>query len=396
MQQIAIGTTSPDLDAAARALAQSLRAVAEALPGGSTSPTALSQQLGLSRVTLSKMLSSLALAEPSEMLERIPGPESLREFVRASSQVGVEQSRIDAAMHAIDTFHQLIDHFGTRAALHAAIGASTATLRGRVEVTARGDVFKGMRQVLGIEANTWLTSMMFVPHATESDVVSVTTIHGALGLRRLRPDTPVFFTFGPPYHQPGVEPDLSQSPVSLHEFYTNEPAKLQTKLNGKQLFHQFISDRIDKHALFDMLAVSHSARGSRKYGTEQSRKRGVSLFVDTPVRMLVCDALIHRDLFPGVDPELIVYNCASRGPANPNDPLRDVDRVTFSETPTLVNGADRFDVDEVPNYREMVERVCAQLDRHPDEFRVHRLRMAYPIPTFQIVMAFAAPDAPST
>jgi hypothetical protein len=44
----------------------------------------------------------------------------------------------------------------------------------------------------------------------------------------------------------------------------------------------------------------------------------------------------------------------------------------------------------------MVERVCAQLDRHPDEFRVHRLRMAYPIPTFQIVMAFAAPDAPST
>ncbi|MFY7895122.1 MAG: hypothetical protein ACOVP8_02725, partial [Phycisphaerales bacterium] len=186
MQQIAIGTTSPDLDAAARALAQSLRAVAEALPGGSTSPTALSQQLGLSRVTLSKMLSSLALAEPSEMLERIPGPESLREFVRASGQVGVEQSRIDAAMHAIDTFHQLIDHFGTRAALHAAIGASTATLRGRVEVTARGDVFKGMRQVLGIEANTWLTSMMFVPHATESDVVSVTTIHGALGLRRLR------------------------------------------------------------------------------------------------------------------------------------------------------------------------------------------------------------------
>jgi hypothetical protein len=288
----------------------------------------------------------------------------------------------------------LIDHFGTRAALHAAIGASTATLKSRVEVTARGDVFKGMRQVLGIEANTWLTSMMFVPHATEADVVSVTTIHGALGLRRLRPDTPVFFTFGPPYHQPGVEPDLSQSPVSLHELYTSEPAKLETQMNGKQLFHRFISDRIDKTALYDMLAVSHSARGSRRFGTEQSRKRGVSLFVDTPVRMLVCDALIHRDLFPDVNPELIVYNCASRGPANPNDPLRDLDRVAFSEAPVLAEGSDRFDVDEVPNYRLMVERVCTQIDRHPDEFRVHRLRMAYPIPTFQIVMAFAAPDAP--
>jgi hypothetical protein len=69
--------------------------------------------------------------------------------------------------------------------------------------------------------------------------------------------------------------------------------------------------------------------------------------------------------------------------------------VTFSETPTQVTGVERFAVDEVPHYRDMVERVCAQIDRHPDEFRVHRLRMAYPIPTFQIVMAFAAPDAPS-
>jgi hypothetical protein len=90
MQQAALGTTTPDLDASARELARALRSVVDALPGGTTSPTALSQQLGLSRVTLSKMLSSLALTEPSEMLERIPGPESLREFVRASALAGVE------------------------------------------------------------------------------------------------------------------------------------------------------------------------------------------------------------------------------------------------------------------------------------------------------------------
>lgn len=392
---VTTGVSTPDLDSAARGLSNALKTVAESLPGSNLSPTALSQQLGLSRVTLSKLLSALALAEPSEMLERIPGPESLREFVRASAGQGVNAATIDAAHHAIDVFDQLIDHFGTRAALHAAIGASTATLRSRVEVSARGDVFKGMRQVLGIEANTWLTSMMFVPSATDADVISVTTIHGALGLRRLRPETPVFFTFGPPYHQPGVEPDLSQSPVSLHELYTNEPAQLETKMNGKQLFHRFLSERVDKHALYDMLAVSHSARGSRKYGTPESRKRGVSLFVDTPVRMLVCDALIHRDLFPGVDPELIVYNCASRGPANPNDPLRDIDRVTFSESPVRVpHDATRFDVEEVPNYEQMIRRVCAQTRNNPDDFRIYRLRMAYPIPTFQIVVAFAAPDAP--
>jgi hypothetical protein len=392
---ISLATSTPDLDAAARGLAQSLKTVVDALPGANQSPTALSQQLGLSRVTLSKLLSALALAEPSEMLERIPGPESLREFVRASAKQGVELSRIEAAHHAIDVFDQLIDYFGTRAGLHAAIGASTATLRSRVDISARSDVFKGMRQVLGVEANTWVTSMMFTPSATESEVISVTTIHGALGLRRLRPDTPVFFTFGPPYHQPGVEPDLSQSPVSLHELYTNEAAQLETQFNGKQLFHRFVGERIDKHALYDMLAVSHSACGSRQYGTNESRKRGVSLFVNTPVRMLVCDALIHRDLFPGSDPQLIVYNSASRGPANPNDPLRDLDRVNFSETPTLVpDDAKRFEVDEIPNYDQMIRRVCKQIGHNPADFRTYRLRIAYPIPTFQIVMAFDAPDAP--
>jgi hypothetical protein len=111
--------------------------------------------------------------------------------------------------------------------------------------------------------------------------------------------------------------------------------------------------------------------------------------------MLVCDALIHRDLFPGSDPQLIVYNSASRGPANPNDPLRDLDRVNFSETPTLVpDDAKRFEVDEIPNYDQMIRRVCKQIGHNPADFRTYRLRIAYPIPTFQIVMAFDAPDAP--
>ena len=389
-------TAQPDVEATAGELVTSLRDVVDAIPDGPHSPTTMARRLGLSRVTMSKLLGALERSTPFDVLERMPGPDSLRDFVLAAGSVGVNGQTLIAAETAIGRFDGLIrERFGTRAALHAAIGGQSATLRSRIDQAARAEVFKGMRQIIGVETDTWLSSMMFVPSATDPEAVAVTVIHGALGMRRLRPDTPVTFTFGPPYHEPGVEPSLSQSPISLQELYTNEPATLEVQLVGGQLLHRLVDSRLGKDALADMLAISHTARGSRRYASEESALRGVSIYVDIPARTLVCDAIVHRDLFPGSEPRLIVYNPGARGPSNPNDRKRDIDRIPVTETvATIPDGPGRFDVVEVPNYEAMIERVCKQIGKSPDEFRVYRLRMAYPVVGFQIVVAFVAPVHP--
>lgn len=60
------------------------------------------------------------------------------------------------------------------------------------------------------------------------------------------------------------------------------------------------------------------------------------------------------------------------------------------ESPELVSGLQRFEVDEVPNYAKMIARLCGQLGRKESEFSVYRLVMAYPVHGFQYVLAFRA------
>ncbi len=364
-----------------------------AIPGSPHRPTDLSRRLGLSRVILSRVLGAIDCGDPIEALERFPGPDSLRSLVVAAGEGGgAPSSVLVRADAAIDRFAELIrEDFGTRGALTAAISAQRPELQQRLVLSGRYQVYQGMRQILGVEADTWLTSMMFVPSADDDEMLEVTSIHGALGMRRLRPDVGVHFTFGAPGHaeDPG---NLSSGPVDLREFYEHDPAGIESFVSGGQLVHRLADDRLGRHATVDMLAVSHNARGSRRYATAERPKGGVVVFPDVPVKTMICDALVHEDVFPGAEPELMVFNPGPRGPANPVDPAREIDRVEVPEcVESLGLSADRFMLAEAPRYREIVERVCAHFGRDVGRLCVHRLRMSYPVHGFQFVMAFEAP-----
>jgi hypothetical protein len=393
MQTASVATTAI-LTQPADALRRTLIALLDAIPGAPHRPTPLSARLGINRVTVSRLLSALRAASPFELLETIPGPESLRAATLAARALSCDAAIVDAADAAIDDFDNLIrGHFGTRATLSAAVRPLIESLRERVDCVGRADVFKGMRQILGVEAQTWLTAMFFVP-GDDDQVVATTTIHGAIEMRRLRPDTHVHFTFGSPYPANSDARDRSDGGTDLGEFCVNETARLESVLVGDLLRHRLIEERLGKDAVVDMLAVSHDLRGSRRYATPEAPLRGVSLFVDIPVRSLVFDAIVHRDIFPGRRPRLIVFNPGARGPANPNDPRRALDRIEVGEAPAeIAADAHRFSLEEVPNYHGMAERVCAGLRRSLDEFRVYRLLLAYPVIGFQYVLAFEAPHA---
>jgi len=377
-------------------LGAALRELIDALPGAPHTPTPLARRLGMSRVITSKLLNSIARTDPVDLIQQVPGPESLRTLTVAAAELHAPEALVSNANQAIDRFATLIrQDFGTRGALNAAISTDRPDLQLRFELASRYHVHKGMTEILGVEAEAWLTCMFFAPAPNDEQSIAVTTIHGGIGIRRLRPDVNVYFTFGPPHHPPGVEPDPLQSPVGLQEFYANDPAPFETYTSGNQLVHRLAHDRLGRKSIVDMIAVSHNAKGARRYATPERPRGGAIVFPDIPVKMLIVDALIHDTIFPGADPELIVYNPGGRGPANPADRRRDIDRIAVPEQIELLNKSQgRFSVDEVPHYADMIDRVCATIGHKPSEFRLCRLRMAYPVHGFQFVMAFDAPPMP--
>ena len=62
----------------------------------------------------------------------------------------------------------------------------------------------------------------------------------------------------------------------------------------------------------------------------QPRKRFVFAEVSTPAKLLIFDALVHRDL--GRRRRADIYDTAFDGIANVNDPARDIDRMDLAET----------------------------------------------------------------
>lgn len=353
-------------------------------------PSELSRTLDVSRVMVSRLLSSIGKTDPLELLTSIPGPESLRSIVRAAERGSVSKRYIGAALEAINDFDHLIrDQFGTRAALNAALSVGRADTRERFEQSSRYQVFKGMSQVLGVQSKVWLTCMMLTPSKENDHAIDISTIHGTCGLRRLRPDMPIHFTYGiPPKYK-----DMRQSPermrAGLTPFLSNMPAPLSVVEENGQIINTFAPEIGGKDALYDMLAEVHVPNGSDRRASAGRSWRGTSVIPDVPVVTLVSDVIIHGDIFEGIDPQLFVYNTVSRGGADIEDPKRDVDRVmTDDQITDRGSGLDNLAIAEIPRYTDMVAYLSAQHGFTPECFRTYRLQVQYPIYGFQYVMGF--------
>jgi len=343
------------------------------------------------------MLNAVGKENPKEILTSIPGPETLRSFIRAANESGVDGPLVQAAFDSIDDFDDLIrNQFGTRAALNAALSVDHAETRDRFEQSSRYQIFKGMSQVLGVQSQTWLTCMMLTPSDANDHSIDITVIHGTSGLRRLRPDTPVHFIYGmPPKFESGQTPERMK--MDLGPFLTHTPAPLSVREENGQIINTFAPKLGGKDALYDMLAAVHIPGGSDRFAAPGRTRRGTSVFPDVPVVTLVSDVILHGDIFSGIEPELFVYKTMGKGEARIDEPTRDTDRVeTNEQIMDLGVGISNIEISGIPKYKEMVNYLCQQNGYAPEAFRVHRLQVQYPVYGFQYLIGYKVPEAISS
>ncbi len=379
----------------AASLIGSFTALFETLPGSSESPTALARVLGVNRVPVSRLLSALRRDSGTEMLALLPGPETLRSIAQAAEQAGAPSELAWRVLDAIERFEAMIRTFGTRAAFDAMMSVREPEALERFEQAGRYQAYKGMSQVLGVEAELWLSALILTPTPGSEVAVDVTAVHGALGMRRLRPDVTVSFTYGAPHEavgSPGGSFDLA---MDLSPYYTLEPAPLRTRDRSGNVVHEFCPENLGKDAAYDMLAGAHAPAHSKRYRDERRSTRGVVVIPDIPVASMAVDLFVDRTLFPGVEPRLYLYNTTARGPADIEDTARLHDRITPPVGLRPIPGGGTAPViDRLPRYADMIAAVCARIGSDPASLNGWQLRVPYPLYGFQWIIAFDAPDAP--
>ncbi len=384
----------------------SLAAVTAAASGEPTRPVDLSKALRVNQALAGKILMAVRKHDPLLATHLMPGPEALRTFLRGARTANIASDVVGAAEEAVGQFDGLLKKdVGGRAELDAIISAWLPEARQRFELSSKQGAFRSMCNIKGVAADLLLHTLITHPSKELAGYYDGCEVQGAVGLRRFRPGVPVQFTSGisgsigksdrgPVWECLDGAPLMQgQEAGLLRQFCAPHDTKVEIRSGGARVQYLLVENRLGVSSTVDMFlgcVIRNAVPPQPSEGP--SRRRGVGGEIQMPCRTYVLDALTHKDVWAGCSPALAIYDTATRGICDVNDPDNDIYRLHLEETiQYLGEGIERFRNPDVPRYLELLQSAFDRLGWDPADFRGHRVRVRYPVYGSQFVMAFEGP-----
>lgn len=393
---------APRVTRTAESLQQSIAELLDALPGAPLRPQELARNLGLKKDLPSRLLRATAQPDPLASIHQMPGPEALRLLVDAAQQQLDDATTLQRARHAIDSYEQLVrDTAGDRKRFDTLLSGWLPEVRERVDLVCRQSVYKGISGIKGIAIDFKFAASILQP-SQDRQHVDVAWLIGALGVRRLRDGAPVRFTIRtlntPDSFFAANDHADNPHPLELDQFIPHPRGRLSAHPAEHLTHFHLESPSLGAKAATNVLFAQLKRHVLHRYETspQAPRLRGTVAEADLPIRTLLFDTIVHRDLYPDQEPQLIMHDTASRGLASVNDPSRVHDRIEHTQSVAkLGNDLSKLRVAEYPHYTPLLLHTCERLGWDPDAFRAFRCRIDYPLYGSQVHMVFPAPLPPN-
>lgn len=366
---------------------------------------AISAALGLSQSAVSRLLSSVRSGDALTMLTSLPGLEGLRQLRKGAAKSGVKQrslERLDSAIGEMDVFLQ--DFVGDRTCLEAVLSEWVSESREAFELRHKSAAFKAMSALRGIQADAILCGVLVHP-SNDPGLHHSIGFDARLGCRRLRPSglLRLVNSYLPPQGaqfsicNAEGKPVASMADMLLSEFSTIESDQMETRQYGSiyetTVFGLPLGRGTERGA--DLVAAQFCRgihRTVRAPGSPPTS--GVGGQAEPPAETFIVDALLHEAVWPGIRPELRIFDTVVRGITHPDNPARQGDRIEMLESITpLGRGIEAFRLSEFPRYTELLSYFCKKEGWNPRAFRGYRCRIRYPLYGSQIGLAFTLPEA---
>lgn len=389
---------------AGEGLLTGLAAVLEGMPDPPRGPQALAKRLGIDKVLASRVLAAVRSADPLFVVHRSPGPEPLRRTIDAAGKQGVDRGLVAAAREAVDAFERLIrDEVGDRSSLDAIVAAWLPEARREFELRRKQSAFKAMSHLKGTMARTIMATVLLAPSESDPERLDVVWLNGLLGIVRLRPGAAVKVVTRRMASEPGGRSPLSLGgePVEdvrraqLEEFCSDPPPELTVERAGESVHYSLGGTGYGPRSAVDLvMGEVNRAEMRRSVPTGSGRKGYVFAEVSIPAERLQLDVFLHRDVYPGANPAVRVYDTSFEGVADANNRARDIDLLDVLETAeSLGEGLGSARSSDVPRYQELIRHALGRLGWGEGAFRGYRCGVEYPIYGSQVVMLFDPPGA---
>ncbi|QDV08151.1 hypothetical protein Poly30_36870 [Planctomycetes bacterium Poly30] len=402
-------TTPANLELTLRDLSERLGVqlgrVVDAAGGADLGPQRLAEAIGVDKVLASRVLKALRREDSIARLHHLPGPDPLRRFVRASRRrLELEDSLAQPALDVIEEFRSLLaTEWGDRSALTSLLAAWSPEVREEFELRRKQAAWRAMSELLGSTADLDLSAVILKP-ATDPTRLDVTWVLGLLGLRRLRPGVPVKATT-----RRIVPENVARRPMGLNGkplaglaggrmggeldgFCQARPGHFVARRTGDLLQYTLSSDDYGPESAVDVL-LAEVNQGEMPAAVKRGSGRRGWVYADAPIpsRKLILDVMVHRNVYPGSVPELMLYDTSVHGVADVNDRTRDVDRLDLVQAIRSLGPADGdLSIREFTPYPAMMAHVFEGLNQDAADFQVHRVEIDYPLHGMQVAVAFDA------
>lgn len=398
-----MGPLERRLGAATDRVRAAMSDVIDVVPVRVRKPAEFQRALKLDRSLTSRLLRALEMDDPLAALYRMPSPQGLRLILKAVRKAVDSAEPVARAEEALTELEHLVTtEVGDWKDLNAALCGWVPEAREQFEMVNRQAAFRAMSNLRGVTADAMVSVTLLHPGSANADWVDRAGITGICRMRRLRPGTPMGFLHGSSIAPPpgtrrlslDAKPiDPKHGPPLLRTFSTSPTPDFEVRVEGDIVHYLVKGDGVGIGSLADLYFADVMRGRYPAHKAVSPRLATPGAVIDVPVKTLIVDVLVHKDVWPGVEPELRMYDTAVRGIANPTDPSRDMDRIDVLETIlNLGTQSSRFRTTEVACYSDMVRFVCEKLGWDSECFRGFRCRVEFPVYGTQVSMIFKPPS----
>jgi hypothetical protein len=345
-------------------------------------PQRLATELKLNKDFASRLLVAIDASDPLAVAHALPGPVPIRSFLDACAGRGLNSDLLTPAREAVDAFDAFLrENFEERGELDALLGSSLRDARLRAESAAKQAMFRGAVGLKGITCRASFVSCLIHP-SQKGNAYDLATVGGFAGLRRLRPDALVEYTsVRGPSVVPAIMSDSAEQEPLLTEFCRPHSLPIEVTRADDGIRYRLTGDGVGLRSTLDLFFARVTPDHFDAATSEvQQRRRGVFATIEQPTRLLVFDVFLHRDVWPQVRPDLMIYDTAIHGRCNPNDPSHDVRRLHLAESiHELGTGLSCARHAELSRYTEALDHVASRRGWDPMGFRAFRCEIQYPM-----------------
>ncbi len=376
-------------------LREATRAVLEDLSDESPTAAAFADDLGLSRKLGWQVWTLAKSKHASEAVSVIPGRGAIAQFIKAARKRKVSKDVLSLLKNASLGIDALVEvHAGDRTSLETMLKAVAGEEGIKITEATRRTAFRANSEIFGIQSDVWFTVNILWP-GSEPDRIDVVSLTGMVGLRRLRPNAPCIFTGfmstkrgdyppGTPRPQPLVSNVEAQGalPPMMPEFCSSPVPGMRVLEADEHMPRQrveLVEGPIGETGTVTCITGEVIPNCSTQYATKE-RPRGYFLTgLNTPTRLLLCDVLVHRDLWDSMQFESSV----TRMPAGPGyfpDKILEADHLPVpTKVEHLGAGLTAAKSKELPRHLELIDWTCRKLGMDSQLLEVYRTKLTYPI-----------------